>query len=179
MFIYLLDSLSSEYPSQRTFLPAFRDASEHHHIPQKMALFLQRLSTALRRSDFLLVFSLTRSDSSLMTSALNPQYRPPNPSPLFADALDTLLERIRTRARDSAWIMLRTAYREADTSASGAWLLRWLQLPAHDLKSGSTDSLLELTRWFEGRTSTGEVEKLMRDGEPVKGRWTLRRPAIA
>lgn len=110
-----------------------------------------------------------------MTNALDPQYRPPNPSPLFTDALHTLLERIRTRARDSAWIMLRTAYREADMNASGAWLIRWLQFPAHDSTSTLGDARVQLGQWFEGRASAGEVDRLMRDGEPVKGRWTLRR----
>lgn len=179
MFIYLLEVLQSEYPSQRTFLPAFRHACDHDKIPLTVQLFLQRVSTALRRSDFLSISSITSKHSKLLANALNAQYRPSNPSPLFTDALHILLNRIRSKAQDSAWRMLRSAYREADLDTSGKWLQRWLQLPVSESKSGTDDNQLELLRWFEERAGSGDAERLLRDGEPVKGRWSLRRPTVA
>ncbi|KAF8308199.1 hypothetical protein DL93DRAFT_2231783 [Clavulina sp. PMI_390] len=178
-FIYLLDLMVSEYPSQRAFRPAFSDLRRSNVVSQECQVYIERLSLLLRRNDFLSVSSTTRLESKSLAKVLKSPSRPPNPSPLFMEALQTLMERLRSKARDTAWLVIRSAYREADVNASQEWLSRSLLLSSRSYADGAADAgQVPVSQWFKDRASMGETEALLRDGKTLDGRWTLRRPAI-
>lgn len=171
LVIYLLLLLLASYPSQREFLSVYNLACDEARLAPSTKLYFHRLGTSLRRLDFIRISHLTQSKSAVLSKLLHdPQHRRPNPNPLFKDALDALLGQLRVHVRDTAWLVMRSSYREADVHLSQVWLARWLQLPARP-----SDRLSE---WLVEQEKAGAVQPFIRDGTAVNGRWLLRRPPV-
>ena len=171
VLIYLLEILSSTHPSQSEFIPAFQDARSNQRISPSAELFLHHLATALRRMDTVLLRYLLHPNSPTVKPLFDTRRRPPNPNSLMSNAFDVLLGRIRSQARSSAWLCIRTAYRELSVDASGGWLVQSLLLRDPDPTSGADE-------WLQGRAKSGEAQEVSRDGGRgrVPGKWSLRRP---
>jgi len=99
---------------------------------------------------------------------------------LYSQAMGTLVNALREKARETAWLVLRSAYREfACPPAAGSelpddtsqWLARSLVL----LPAGSGNeqkravAIKAVNEWLEERSKEGEVRK--KDG--MEGRWVV------
>jgi len=174
VLIYLLEILSLNHPSQSGFLVALQEARVHQRISPSVEFFLHHLATALRRIDTVLLRHLLHPDSSAVKLLFDAPGRPPNPNSLMADAFGVLLGRIRSQARLSAWLCVRTAYRELSVNASGEWLVRSLLLGDSTCNTGADAA--DADEWLQDRARSGEAQEMLRDGGTVPGRWSLRRP---
>lgn len=177
--IYLLDVLVSNVPSQSAYMLATRRVRSAGRLTPAVDTFLQRVSTCLRRRDYVLLERMLGPDSVARSAVLESPHRPANPSPLFRDALETLLNRLTSYVRNSSWNILRAAYREVALDVSGAWLSRCLLL--RDPQSAGTQSAsripsAEVVHWLDEKSKIGEATQTLRDGKPTPGRWMLSRP---
>jgi hypothetical protein len=104
------------------------------------------------------------------------------PVDLALEALCVLVENLRTKARETAWVVLRSAYRELSlpkpTQTEPALTRDWLchSLSLHPVRrkvsSGETDSAVLLDAWMVNRHGHGDV----RPKEGVEGRWVVVKP---
>lgn len=172
--VYLLDVLVSNAPSQSAYMLASRGVRSTGHLTPPVEAFLQRISTCLRHRDYVLLERILRPDSKALSTLLESPYRPANPSPLFRDALETLLAKLSLYVRESSWTIIRTAYREVTLDVSGDWLSRCLLLRDPQPSSKVPSDLA--VHWLDAKSRNGEATQTLRDGNPIPGRWTLRRP---
>ncbi|KAI0926810.1 hypothetical protein AcV5_007499 [Taiwanofungus camphoratus] len=114
-----------------------------------------------------------------LSSALNTGM-PPN---LAFEATCTLVDALRAKARETTWLVLRSAYRELHCSprdrvasvhdspyTTSEWLVRSLTLRPV-LSDGTNITLGKLINdWLEHRCAEGEVR---RKGEGIEGRWII------
>nr|GAT49307.1 predicted protein [Mycena chlorophos] len=97
--------------------------------------------------------------------------------PLADKTVRHIVAALQTKARESAWRTIRTAYREVTLEVSGAWLLRSLFLVPVREDEG-VDARMEglgledvLEHWLEGESGKGNAVK--KEGT---GKWGLSRP---
>ncbi|TFK52187.1 hypothetical protein OE88DRAFT_1734227 [Heliocybe sulcata] len=184
--ISLLHHLVAAYPSQAPF---------HQHLPIIPASFLPRgsqaskwissIASALRTNDYMKLGALTQlSAIQEATSGTNEKLATPSPSEshlksstrhldpgLANEALLTLVDALRTKARARIWLTLRSAYRELwcqseyDTSE---WLESTLALKSLKAGQASTDAGM----WLGEREKEGDVRKK----EGSDSRWILIKP---
>lgn len=103
---------------------------------------------------------------------------------LILEALCTLVNALRLKARETSWLVLRTAYRElslpkpsdTDPAPTRAWLCQSLALKSvkGDAGSSITDVVTLLDTWVESRQAQGDIKPK----EGVEGRWIVVKPKI-
>ncbi|GJE88487.1 hypothetical protein PsYK624_045700 [Phanerochaete sordida] len=178
----LLYYLLVAYPSQSRY-GEHLDYVPKGLIPDGIRQWLRDLTRALRQHSYSRLERLTERgavETALGSASARPanEPKPGAPSDLALEALCGLLDSIRSRARDTTWTILRSAYRElscpkpTDAPASTFtrdWLLRCLLLrrvaPNDDKKSD--EQLLD--DWLTERVSRAELRP--KDG--AEGRWIV------
>lgn len=179
----LLHFLVAAYPSQMRF-------SEHlgtipkAHLPPETGKWLGDLTRALRQHNFARIDRLSaRSAVShclpTPTALTAPRGAPfaGAPADLASEALYTLLDSLRAKARDTTWLILRSAYRElscpipkdASPSFTRDWLVRSLALRGVASKNEKAGDEVLLDAWIAERASKGEL----RAKEGMDGRWIV------
>ena len=191
-----LHFLSIGYPSQSRYL-------EHlHTLPSSFLpkshpakAWLRELTWTLRSHIYSNLEKLTsreacahileRPKDTKIEHARAPPQKYSYPINLTLEALCTLVDALRNRARDTSWLVLRTAYRElslpepseVDPTPTREWLCRSLTL--HPVKmTGSlttVDDVTLLDKWVESRRAQGDV----RPKEGVEGRWIVVKPKLS
>ncbi|KDQ62642.1 hypothetical protein JAAARDRAFT_189936 [Jaapia argillacea MUCL 33604] len=180
--ISLLHHLVAAYPSQATFrqhlqslppsfLPDDSPASE----------WITLIASTLRLRNYAKFELLTRpaafeaflpplpSPKSIKSPAApSKATRTPDPS-LASDAMHSLVEALRSKARGTTWLILRSAYRELSCQ-SGSPTRDWLvaSLALCPVRSAGNSSF-SLDEWLEKTEKEGGIKK--KDG--VEGRWMV------
>ncbi|KAF7299720.1 hypothetical protein HMN09_00977800 [Mycena chlorophos] len=167
--ICLLERLVTAYPSQSDFhtsltgipTPCFPPECAERRWVRDLARYLgtgnyTRLERTLRRIPAL-----------------------EDPDSLAGKATRHLVAALQSKARESAWRTIRSAYREVTLEISGGWLLRSLFLVPPVREDEGLDARMEglglddmLERWLEGESRKGNVVKK----EEGTGKWGLSRP---
>ncbi|KAG6329493.1 hypothetical protein ID866_9598 [Astraeus odoratus] len=166
--IMLLHHLDLTYPSQQTYF---------EHLKTLLSGILKRSSPvytwitavahSLRTSDFIRFNELSQPHafeclfpSTLHAKAMGPFHHLPK------TAVCTLMCRLRSKARERAWIVLRGVYREFSASDSTRnWLRRYLALDAVYPET----TTIGFEDWMKERELAGHVRP--KDGED--GKWIV------
>lgn len=205
--ISLFHHVLEGYPSQSRY-------HEHLHslprafLPRESEVYqwLNDLARSLRTRNFARLDGLTQqeaferfisTDSHAGPSGVSPM--PPNseknvptgaPADLAREALSTLVDALRQRARETTWLVLRSAYRElhcppaaisaeADANATTEvpsstrdWLARSLTLrPIMSNNEQPPDIGKLVDEWLTQRCANGEVRR--KEGPGMDGRWIV------
>lgn len=191
----LLHFLDSGYPSQSrfydhkatlpsTFLPKSSEQSQ----------WIAALARSLRTRNYTRLHTLTENTTLLgllpaskdgVTVSSSNLQRSHNNSrtihrDLARDALFSLINSIRTKAKNTTWLVLRSAYRElhcdvmmdnaSGVPATRTWLCRSLCLPLVNLHSPDDAALTSrVNEWLQEKQVAGEV----RPKEGVENRWIV------
>ncbi|KAI0081638.1 hypothetical protein K474DRAFT_1694975 [Panus rudis PR-1116 ss-1] len=184
----LLHFLLASYPSQSRFFEHLATLPPRF-IPKEseQCRWIESLAKALRTRNYARLDGLTDADAlkKLVPSTLQePTPKPPEARQLNVafnlplSALHTQVNALRAKARESAWMVIRSAYRELhidpaaeSPSSTHCWLYRSLALRPvkYDPKDGSSDEIAQLDTWFQEKSKAGEV----RPKEGVAGRWIV------
>lgn len=193
--VSLLHFLVAAYPSHSrcfehlhslpsNFLPSNSDAGR----------WLRQVTRTLRQGNYSLLERLTERAACThfadihITSKPAPGGVPGRSNKLSAsasvnlalEALCTLLNALRTKARESSWTILRSAYRELSCpkntedvlSEPHQWLLNTLALRPVAPSDESRDEAALVDAWIEKRCAMGDL----RPREGVDGRWIVCKP---
>ncbi|KAG1766156.1 hypothetical protein EDD22DRAFT_878631 [Suillus occidentalis] len=162
----LLHHLIAGYPSQKTYFehlsrlsPNVLDRTSEAYV------WISNLATSLRTLNHIRVEALSRHDVYSHILAVSKSSNEIN-NALSQDAVRALVERLRSKARDKAWVVLRSAYRELSASEdTRTWMAKCLLL-----STGQTcASGLSLEEWIDGRCRDGHL----RPKEGAVGRWIV------
>ncbi|CAE6523044.1 unnamed protein product [Rhizoctonia solani] len=171
--LQFLQSLVDEFPSQRVSHRLIV-GSDERCLPHNSAewWFASDLSSALRRNNWWALEKLT-SPKAVDERLKKAPWATPTSGPIEPDleteavfsklpsrALAHLLEQLRTKVRNSAWPVLRSAYREV---VKAPWLERSLLLP--------NEGIVEFMR-----VAVEKSEAVAKD--TATDVWILRRPAV-
>ncbi|KAI0087046.1 hypothetical protein BDY19DRAFT_894022 [Irpex rosettiformis] len=191
-----LHFLASGYPSQSRYfdhlhsLPTFFFLESH-----PAASWLRDLSWTLRSHTYSNLEKLTTREACAHILEIpehtkgNDGELPPQkysyPVNLVLEALCTLVDTLREKARETNWLVLRTAYREVslpkpcdtDPAPTRDWLCRSLTLCSVSRVSSpkTVDDVALLDTWIESRRAQGDV----RPKEGVEGRWIVVKPKLS
>ncbi|EKM51603.1 uncharacterized protein PHACADRAFT_261845 [Phanerochaete carnosa HHB-10118-sp] len=180
----LLYYLVTAYPSQSRYF-------EHLGLIPKALLrettrkWLRELTRALRQHDYARTEQLAGRGAmeialGIDTAGIPTSNEPQSGSPpdLAIEALYDLLDSLRSRARDTTWTILRSAYRElscpkpSNVPASiitRNWLLQSLLLRSVASHCDKRDDESLLDTWIQERVSRAELRP--KDG--AEGRWIV------
>jgi len=170
ILILLLHQLVASFPSQQAYLNQIK-----HLVPNSLERpsaaysWISTLTRSLRTLNFVQFETLSHPDAF---EHLLP-FSPPIPSSdvvaakeLPRIALHALVSRLRLKARDEAWIVVRNAYRELSSSdETQMWLGKRLFFDSF----GSDATVVRFHDWVQERCRDGEL----RSKEGVEGRWTV------
>lgn len=162
VLLSLMFQLASGYPSQTTFQKHLQ-ALPPSFLPLGSDAFvwITSIAAGLRTRNYVQLERLTRKESWTMLCVEFD--RPATPGThndgLPKIAMQTLVDTLRTRARTSAWAVIRSAYRELSCH-SGSQTREWI---SRSLLSYDADA------WLHEKAKDGEV----RPKEGVEGRWSL------
>ncbi|KAI0795253.1 hypothetical protein BC629DRAFT_1506416 [Irpex lacteus] len=190
-----LHFLVAGYPSQSRYF-------EHLHslpppfLPESCPArsWLQDLARTLRTRNYSRQESLTSRETcqGVLKAAgapraaddAHPSHKYSYPIDLVLESMCTLMDSLRTKARETNWLVLRVAYRElslpkpsdSDPAPTRLWLYRSLALGsvARASHSGTIDAISLLDAWIESRQAQGDI----RAKEGVEGRWTVTKPKL-
>lgn len=131
----------------------------------------------------------SKTQDATLIDAKNANFWAGAPAHLALEAACVLIDALRAKARETTWLVLRSAYRELhclpscsdnvelkpDTgtvSSTAHWLIHSLAL--HSVTSGlehteSADKLVN--EWLAERCTAGEVRR--KDGAGMEGRWIV------
>lgn len=155
--IHLLHLLLSGYPSQKAYLDRLRSLTSQSTAIQEGAptAWIRALARSLRRYEFITFDVLSRIDgfeSSHRSSTTEQSIISMGPfDDLARAAISTLLTRLRSKARETAWNVMRGAYRMVSLSdeEEGEWWRRYLVLDGA--------SRVDAKTWMEGKCKAGDV----------------------
>ena len=179
----LLHFLATAYPSQNRYFEHLATVPTALLRPDALR-WLKDLTRSLRQQNFARLEQLTSRSAVIKALPEEARPRPSSetsttgaPSNLALEALCTLLDVLRSRARDTTWAILRSAYRELSCPkptgdavlSTREWLLRSLALRnVGFIKDGSDDETL-LDLWMQQRVTLGDL----RAKEGIEGRWIV------
>ena len=173
ILISLLHYLVTSYPSQSTY-------NQHRTqvlLPKqsKVSVWLISLTRCLRMHNYAQFENLSGRKSILAvieestTSLGKNEHRSQANSDLGTRALLILVDSLRRKAGDSAWDIIRSAYRELSCQPTSlgteTWLRRSLCLDSVVLD----DPSFEVESWLEQKVPLGHVRRK----EGVEGRWII------
>lgn len=176
ILILLLHQLVIAFPSQQPYLDQIRCVVPNLlERPSAAYLWISTLSRSLRTLNFVQFERLSRSDAF---EHLLPPSRPIPSSNVMATtvfhdlpriAVNALVSRLRLKARDEAWMVVRNAYRELSSSdETQAWLGKRLFFNSF----GSEATVVRFDEWVRERCRDGQL----RLKEGVEGRWMICKP---
>ncbi|THV03043.1 hypothetical protein K435DRAFT_652218, partial [Dendrothele bispora CBS 962.96] len=180
VLIALLHQLVLGSPSQNLYY-SFLQAIPDHLLPRSSAayLWLSSVASSLRMHNHCRFEQLTRSsslssflddvpsvplDDRLAKLSLSSQ----SDRDLLKKALYSVVNDLRAKARESAWTVIRSAYREISCH-TGSPTRDWLEksLTLHDVSSDT--NTMTLNQWLQEKSSINHV----RQKEGVEGRWII------
>ncbi|KAF7795340.1 hypothetical protein EIP86_006497 [Pleurotus ostreatoroseus] len=182
-----LHFLCTAYPSQSRFFEHLtslpRDLISESTDTRR---WLWDLARALRQRNFARLDQLTTWDAFSSFVASTPVRSAPSqntsgaPENLAMEVLATLVDTLRVKARDTAWSVLRSAYRElscpkfdvnqgAKEPSTTVWLRRSLLLKPVILSGDDLDELSLVDRWLAAKEADGSI----RPKEGLEGRWLI------
>ncbi|EIW59353.1 uncharacterized protein TRAVEDRAFT_166690 [Trametes versicolor FP-101664 SS1] len=189
--IFLLHHLVSTYPSQLSFHTQLRQL--HPTLQQLLRAplatapyeWLTALARCLRRRDYARLGMLTEHATFGRFVDVNATAANGDRRNLAKEAIQVLVESLLEKAREPAWNVLRTAYREVHlrTTPTGAavgettaaWLARSLVLRSTSAGGENLhgDNITHdvVTTWLEERSTKGEARR--KEGEGMESRWIL------
>ncbi|KAL1950440.1 hypothetical protein VTO73DRAFT_5564 [Trametes versicolor] len=167
--------------------PASQPADRHRRFSSDSSPYdwLSALARCLRRRDYARLGVLTEHATFGRFVDVNAIAANGDRRNLAKEAIQVLVESLLEKAREPAWNVLRTAYREVHlrTTPTGAaagettatWLARSLVLRATsaggDNMHGDNISYDVVTTWLEERSTKGEARR--KEGEGMESRWIL------
>ncbi|KAG2151471.1 hypothetical protein DEU56DRAFT_778075 [Suillus clintonianus] len=169
VLISLLHHLIAGYPSQKTYFEHLSCLSPNMFSRTSEAYtWISNLATSLRTLNQIRFEALSRHDVYrhflTVSKSSDETYDPLDR--LSQDAVHALVERLRSKARNKAWVVLRSAYREISASEeTRTWMVKYLMLSS---KQASTSGL-SLEEWMDGRCRDGHL----RPREGAVGRWVV------
>lgn len=189
VLLSLLHFLVAGYPSQSRYF-------EHlHSLPKSylpadhpMRVWIQDLAQTLRSRNYARLDHLTNREAcsrlietDIHTGTVVTEHSPARPkkSPnidLVLQALYTLAHTLRTKASETIWLVIRSAYRElslppppaVEPASTRNWLCRSLALRPVVIVDNSDEHCL-VDAWMAKRQALGDV----RPREGVEGRWIV------
>ncbi|CAL1712457.1 unnamed protein product [Somion occarium] len=193
----LLHCLVSGYPSQSRFFEHMATLPDAF-VPKKseQGRWIAALACSLRTRNYTRLYNLTENKTlvtllpqslpdcppkSEVTHTLSQDNSSNGPRHLARDALFTLIDNLRSKARNTTSLVLRSAYRElhCDISSKGTtgtvsptchWLCRSLALPSVSPEYVDDDTVVFLIdKWLQEKRAAEEI----RPKEGVEGRWIL------
>lgn len=173
ILILLLHRLVVSFPSQQKYLDQIR-----YLVPNLLErssatyLWISTLARSLRTLNFIQFERLSHPDAF---EHLLPSSRPIPSSKVMATtafhdlprvAVNALVSRLRLKARDEAWMVVRNAYRELSSSdETQTWLGKRLFFDSF----GSEATVVRFDEWVRERCRNGQL----RPKEGVEGRWLV------
>lgn len=182
----LLHHLATTYPSQSTYRTHFKSIPETY-LPRTSKAYnwiasltrslrtrnytqFDRLSRLSSSSDLPILLGLQNTHGILSIESLTNRPREAVSAELAYATILTTLDTLRTKARESFWVVVRSAYRELGCTASAGdtreWLSRSLCLEAM-LSAG--DRTMSPEEWLDGQVRVGGTRRK----EGVEGRWVV------
>ena len=166
----LLHHLVASYPSQGTY---------HQHLASipKIALppgsqissWLKSVTKSLRTRNYVKLFVLSQKAivANLLESSTFNHPKGPGTDILASNAVLFLVDALRKKVVETAWNIIRSAYRELDQSSpdTGTWLARSLFMDS----VVSDEWTLEADHWLETKASLGHVRRK----ENTANRWIV------
>ncbi|KIJ64404.1 hypothetical protein HYDPIDRAFT_111715, partial [Hydnomerulius pinastri MD-312] len=170
VLVLLLHHLLVTYPAQRTYLEQIRQVTPNLlERPSAAYSWISTLARNLRTSNFVQFEQLSKpiAFERLLPprSISDPKSTAPFPN-LPQDVIYALVSRLRSKARDRAWMIVRNSYRELSSSEEmQSWLGRRLCFD----NFGCETSIIRFDEWVEERCRDGHL----RPKEGVEGRWMV------
>lgn len=177
----LLHFLVTAYPSQSRYSEHLSSLSTAF-VPSAARAWLRELTRCLSQHNFIRIEQLTTRctlTQILEAEASRSSLRrcPNGPQDLAMEALSTLLDTLRAKARDTSWIILRSVYRELSCPKPNDeaslftrnWLLRSLLLRSNTQAEGSEDDTVLVDTWIQQHVTLGDIKAK----EGVEGRWIV------
>lgn len=175
ILISLLNTLVHEYPRQ----DSFHSLSRWFYCLDKGS-FWGKNSSSFRYiktlSEALIINNLSRFEQLSREQSVGELFVHIIPSDdqtegsLAQIALRALINDLRSKVNDTAWGILRAAYREADSINSGDWLARALILSVPSTDKSPSQKAKYIDTWFLNKPKIQVTPK-----EGVEGRWMLHR----
>ena len=173
VLIMLIHQLVISFPSQQTYLEQIKCIVPNLlERPSAAYLWISALARSLRTSNFVQFEKLSHPDAfdRLLLSS------PPVPSSnvtattalhdLPRKAVHALISRLRLKARDEAWMVVRNAYRELSScDETQVWLGKRLFFDSF----GSEATVVRFDEWVREKCRDGQL----RPKEGVEGRWMV------
>ncbi|KAG1748549.1 hypothetical protein EDB19DRAFT_1682308 [Suillus lakei] len=169
VLISLLHHLIAGYPSQKAYFerlsclsPNVLDRTSEAHA------WISNLATSLRTLNHIRFEALSRHDvyRHLLPVSKASDETHHALDRLSQDAVHALVERLRSKARDKVWVVLRSAYRELSASEeTQTWIAKCLLLSTEQ----ASTSGLSLEEWIDGRCRDGHL----RPKEGAVGKWIV------
>ena len=173
ILILLLHQLVISFPSQQAYLEQIK-----HLVPNLLErpsaayLWISALARSLRTLNFVYFEKLSHPDAFEHLLPLSPPIPSSNikATTVFQDlprnAVHALVSRLRLKARDGAWIVVRNAYREISSSdETQMWLGKRLFFD----NFGSEATVVRFDEWVRERCRDGRL----RPKEGMEGRWMV------
>ncbi|KAF5315089.1 hypothetical protein D9619_007356 [Psilocybe cf. subviscida] len=164
----LFHQLVAYYPSQGPYMQQLQALSKIILTDSALSQWLQGLTRSLRTRNYARFSRL--SDCSAVNDVLD--------APIGASEYDlglqatlVLMNTLRRKVSESAWTIIRAAYRELSTDDGSAETRGWLEhsLCLASLEKSNSSHDLSVNRWLESRESMGHVRRK----EDVNGRWLI------
>lgn len=192
ILISLVHLLAAAYPSQITFHQHLQSLSPSHLHPESESwTWINSLASSLRSLNYSKFEELTRpsslsrilrgarenvaheqknSSKVVPTSTLESLESPHSSANLASRALQTLVESLRSKAREKTWHVIRSAYRELacrpESGATRDWLARSLALSS----IVPTGKGIDVDEWLEMKSQEGQVRK---KEDAAEGMWIV------
>ncbi|KAH9948867.1 hypothetical protein B0H21DRAFT_820610 [Amylocystis lapponica] len=184
----LLHHLVAAYPSQSQYRERLHSLP-HAFLPRTSDAhrWLDELARNLRRCNYARLDALThRSAFERIFRGTEDAQGTRDPGNLAFEALCTLADALRTKARETTWLVLRGAYRELScpqlaspptpveyaSPSTRMWLARSLMLRPALSKDKDTDVAIKaVDEWLARKAAEGDVRS--RESEGMEGRWIV------
>ena len=173
----LLHYLVTAYPSQSQYHQHLNSMGKDL-LPRTSGLWswLVLVTKSLRRRDYAKFATLARKSAFLQAietskgviSGKGTVDTPKADQQLALDATLCLLDALRMKAADTAWTIIRSAYRELSTDQAAEETKVWLSRSL-SLESVYTGDMTDAEKWLESKVSIGYVRRK----EGVDGKWIV------
>lgn len=165
----LLHHLIAGYPSQKTYFEHLSHLSPNVLDRTSEAyVWISNLATSLRTLNHIKIEALSRKDvyRHILSISKSSDEADDELVRLSEDAVHALVERLRSKARDKAWVVLRSAYRELSASEeTRTWMAKCLLLSTEQASASG----VSLEEWMDGWCRNGHL----RPKEGAVGRWIV------
>ena len=158
--------LQAAYPSQIPF-QQYLDTIPHHLFPKESEgrKWLSSLAVSLRTCQYALLERGTRRPAILQILGQDSKLE----DSLGLSAVLVAVDSLRAKARDTAWTVMRSAYRELVCHADSINTRKWLERSLCLQSTVSETFMVSLDQFLEQQRLHGAV----RAKEGVEGRWIV------